>query len=80
MTTPEIILSVFMLLFTIISTFAIPWAFKVSNKLTAIDTKLSNGISTSILQHGKRIHNLEITCTQNHPGAQPPNGFKAETA
>jgi len=71
MTTAEIILAVFMAVLTIVSTFAIPWAFRVSNKLTAIDTKLSNGISHRVQEHGQRIHNLEMNCVQNHPDRGP---------
>jgi len=71
MTTAEIILAVFMAVLTIVSTFGIPWAFRVSNKLTAIDTKLSNGLTDRVQEYGKRIHKLEINCNRNHPDRGP---------
>jgi hypothetical protein len=71
MTNAEIILSVFMAVLTILSTFAIPWAFKVSNKLTVIDTKLTNGLTDKVQEHGARIYAIEMTCNRNHPDRGP---------
>lgn len=66
MSAAEIILSVFMGVLTLVSTFGIPWAFRISNKLTAIDTKLSNGLTSKVSEYGDRIHNIELTCAKNH--------------
>lgn len=67
----EVLHTSLLVLLSVVTGGAVPWAFKVSNRLTRIETKLSNGLSTTITETDHRLTSLELRHARNHPTEAP---------
>ena len=72
MTTAEVLMTAMMMLITVLLAGGIPWAYVIGQKVTRIESKLTNGIPERIERHSdgiddltRRLQVLETLLSQN---------------
>ena len=59
MTTSEVLMTAMMGIVTVVIAAGIPWAYTIGNKITRIESKLSNGISERIERHSDSLSDMD---------------------